>query len=281
MAKRYEELKFSDDFMFGKVMEDKELCRDVLECLLGQFVGELQEIQTERQFRYTTDGKPIRLDVYTKDQKAIYDAEMQNLGHKKIEKLELAKRSRFYQAMMDTDFLQKGNSYRKLPEGKVLFLCTFDPFGKGNDKYSFVNRCEEVSGMVLEDGCIKVFYNCTCDSEKLSKDLRDLYHFIMTGEPGMQLTERLNEAVKSAKKNEEWRSEYMKELLHDDDVKTDGIAEGIEIGRTEGIEIGRMEGISGFIQDKLEDGVSREEIVRKLQKVYSLSLEEAETYFKL
>ncbi len=185
----------------------------------------------------------------------------------------MAKRSRFYQAMMDTDFLQKGNSYRKLPEGKVLFLCTFDPFGKGNDKYSFVNRCEEVSGMVLEDGCIKVFYNCTCDSEKLSKDLRDLYHFIMTGEPGMQLTERLNEAVKSAKKNEEWRSEYMKELLHDDDVKTDGIAEGIEIGR--------MEGISGFIQDKLEDGVSREEIVRKLQKVYSLSLEEAETYFKL
>lgn len=108
----------------------------------------------------------------------------------------MAKRSRFYQAMMDTDFLQKGNSYRKLPEGKVLFLCTFDPFGKGNDKYSFVNRCEEVSGMVLEDGCIKVFYNCTCDSEKLSKDLRDLYHFIMTGEPGMQLTERLNEAGK-------------------------------------------------------------------------------------
>lgn len=64
-------------------------------------------------------------------------------------------------------------------------------------------------------------------------------------------------------------------------MKTDGIAEGIEIGRTEGIEIGRMEGISGFIQDKLEDGVSQEEIVRKLQKVYSLSLEEAETYFKL
>ena len=34
MAKSYEELQFTDDFMFGKVMEDKELCRDVLECLL-------------------------------------------------------------------------------------------------------------------------------------------------------------------------------------------------------------------------------------------------------
>ena len=34
MTKRYEELTIADDFMFGKVMEDKGLCRKVLECLL-------------------------------------------------------------------------------------------------------------------------------------------------------------------------------------------------------------------------------------------------------
>ena len=86
MVKRYEELTIADDFMFGKVMEDMELCRD---------------------------------------------------------SLELPKRSRFYQSTMDTDHLSKGKSYRKLPEGKVLFLCTFDPFGLGYAKYSFQNRCEE------------------------------------------------------------------------------------------------------------------------------------------
>ena len=62
--KNYEELRFSDDFMFGKVMEDPELCREVLECLLQEPVGELKEVQTQREFRYTVDGKPIRLDVY-------------------------------------------------------------------------------------------------------------------------------------------------------------------------------------------------------------------------
>ena len=66
MAKRYEELTIADDFMFGKVMENKKLCREVLECLLEQPVGELEDVQTERQFRYTTNGKPIRLDVYTR-----------------------------------------------------------------------------------------------------------------------------------------------------------------------------------------------------------------------
>ena len=67
IARSYEELRFSDDFMFGKVMEDKELCREVLECLLQQPVGELTEVQTQREFRYTSDGKPIRLDVYNED----------------------------------------------------------------------------------------------------------------------------------------------------------------------------------------------------------------------
>lgn len=54
MAKSYEELQYTDDFMFGKVMEDKELCRDVLECLLQEPVGILQDVQTEQRFRWKT-----------------------------------------------------------------------------------------------------------------------------------------------------------------------------------------------------------------------------------
>lgn len=76
MTKRYEELTIADDFMFGKVMEDKGLCRKVLECLLEKPVGRLEDVQTQREFRYTSEGKPIRLDVYTRDRKRIYDAEM-------------------------------------------------------------------------------------------------------------------------------------------------------------------------------------------------------------
>ena len=51
MAKNYEELKLSDDFMFGKVMEDGVLCQEVLECLLGKPVGELTEIQPQCEYR--------------------------------------------------------------------------------------------------------------------------------------------------------------------------------------------------------------------------------------
>ena len=111
MAKRYEELTISDDFMFGKAMGDKVLCRDVLERLLEEKVGELEDVQPQREFRYTSGGKPVRLDMYTRDKKRMYDAEMQNLNHQPVEKLELPKRSRFYQSTMDTDHLSKGKSY--------------------------------------------------------------------------------------------------------------------------------------------------------------------------
>lgn len=111
--KNYEELSFRDDFMFGNVMEDKNLCRDVLSCLLQEDIGELKELQTQSEFKYTSDGKPIRLDVYNvEDSGRIYDAEMQNLGNKSIESLQLPKRSRFYQGSIDIDFMDKGNSYK-------------------------------------------------------------------------------------------------------------------------------------------------------------------------
>ena len=61
----------------------------------------------------------------------------------------------------------------------------------------------------------------------------------------------------------------MKELLHDDDMR--------EEGREEGLEKGLERGIRGFILDKLEDGVEKEIIIRKLRKVYGLSEKEAET----
>ena len=52
MAKRYEELTISDDFIFGKTMGDKE------------------DIQPQREFQYAVDGKPVRLDMYARDRKS-------------------------------------------------------------------------------------------------------------------------------------------------------------------------------------------------------------------
>ena len=53
----------------------------------------------------------------------------------------------------------------------------------------------------------------------------------MTGKPMDELTGKLQKAVEAGLRNEKWRSEYMKELLHDDDMREEGRAEGREEGR--------------------------------------------------
>nr|MCR4850143.1 PD-(D/E)XK nuclease family transposase [Lachnospiraceae bacterium] len=123
VVKNFEELEFSDDFMFGKVMEDPQICQDVIECLLQQPIGELIKVQTQREFKYTSDGKSIRLDVYNENSAgSVFDTEMQNLNNKSIEFHQLPKRSRFYQGAIDTDYLDKGHSYKTLPDSKIMFI---------------------------------------------------------------------------------------------------------------------------------------------------------------
>ena len=103
---------------------------------------------------------------------------------------------------------------------------SFDPFGRGYAKYSFQNLCKEDRELYLKDGTEKIFYNCAADPEKVPENLRELYDYIRTGKVEGDLSRRIDEAVRMARKNEEWRSEYMKELLHDDDVREEGRAEG-------------------------------------------------------
>ena len=258
VMKNYEELKFSDDFMFGKVMEDRELCREVLECLLERPIGELKELQTQREFQYTIDGKPIRLDLYNEDSEGIvYDVEMENLNHKTVEAHQLPKRSRYYQAAIDIDYMDRGNSYRELPESNVLFICTFDPFGHGLGRYTFNERCLEKPEFELNDGTRKIFFNCCYKGNEISEDLRSFYDYVESGNVGNRLTERLESAVDKGRKNAIWRSQYMKLRAMIQDARD----EGIELGIGQGIEQGISNRDTQMIEGMLRRGKTVDEIV--------------------
>ena len=261
--KNYEELRFCDDFMFGKVMEDPELCREVLECLLQEPVGELKEVQTQREFRYTVDGKPIRLDVYNEDSRgAIFDAEMQNLNRKTVDSHQLPKRSRYYQSAIDIDYMDQGKSYKKLPECTIMFICTFDPFGEGLSMYTFRECCDEKPELRLKDGTRKIFYNCCYEGDDLPDELKKLYDYIERDSTDSDLTRKIELAVDKGRKNALWRTQYMKEWVVIQDAREEGIEEGIEQG------ISRRD--HEKISDMLRRGKTVEEIVGFCDYPYEL-----------
>ena len=229
----FEKQTFTNKFMFAKVMEDKKRCKRLLECLLGCPIGELSDVVSERQMMQTEDGKMIRLDIYTQDEESMFDVEMQNQNNHSVESLQLPKRSRFYQSEIDVDFLQKGNPYRELPENNVIFICTFDPFGRGKPLYEYENRSNENPPEPLNDGCRIYFFNCTYEGTGIPEELKHFYEFVRTETAGDALTEDLKQAVEEKRMNYIYRSDYLRQREMLEDARAYGKEEGIEEGRAE------------------------------------------------
>ena len=288
--KPYDKLCFSDAFMFGKVMLDRDLSRDLLKCLLQRDVGELQEITTEKEYRHTREGKQIRMDLYSRDETSVYDTEMMNLNHKPVKYYQLPRRSRFYQSSIDMDHLDRGGAYKSLPDSTIIFICTFDPFKRGLARYTFENRCREDETFLLGDGVEKIFFNCTykekVTSEKIPEEIRQFYTYMQTGRPCNDLTGRIDAAVREARKREEWRSDYMMKSLFEMDAIDAGRELGIEMGREEGREEGNLKHLISQICKKISKGKDiptiaddlEEDDVKVIERICSIAAEFAPDY---
>ena len=84
------------------------------------------------------------------------------------------------------------------------------------------------------------------------QETQDFLEFIETNKTSDEYTERLNNDVKIARMNKEWRVEYMKTLLHDMDVRREG--------RTKGREEGREEKSYAVVRNMLNKGMDISEI---------------------
>ena len=109
----------------------------------------------------------------------------------------------------------------------------------------------------------------------MPEHLKELYDYIRTGRAESALTRKIEEAVGRARKNEQWRSEYMKELLHDDDVREEGRAEGRAERREEGRNlllalISKM--TAGGDGDKIVQ-LENPEVLETMQRKYGLVLQ--------
>ena len=227
--KRLEELEIWDDFMFGAVMSNKVLCKHLLEIILQKKIKDIQYTELQKTIDLQYDAKSIRLDVYVEDNlNSVYNIEIQTTAEKN-----LPKRSRFYQGMIDLNILNKGESYNKLKKSYVIFICNYDPFGKGQCFYRFENLCVDDPSIRLEDESIKIMINPYGNNiEQFGEEFAALMDFLKNGQISDAYTESLKDEITEVKVSEEWRRRYMKLLIRDQ--------ENIEIGKELGKELGEL-----------------------------------------
>ena len=282
-AQNKEDFKpFTNDFIFALVMRDPDICKGIAELIIpdGE-IGEVKiaasensspdeknekdelEIALQAYLDFGKDMRGVRFDAYVKTADKWIDIEMQTTN-----KHDLEKRSRYYQALMDTDCLEKGGRFKDLKNTYVIFICTFDYLGLGEPMYvveSYIRK----NDLHFNDGTSKILLNTKCSPDKVPEKLRSFYEYI--NDPtkvGNKLIEGIDERVKKYN-TKEWRER----LVTLEYMIAEAKEEGIEQGRTEGLAEGEASKALEMAKAMKSENIDIETII----KVSGLTKEEIDS----
>lgn len=226
---KWNKLTLRNNFMFRLVMEKQELCKKLIECILGIRIKSISYMEHEKSFEANLKSKGVRLDLFVIDEDGVaYDIEMQmDNSYKEF----LGRRTRYYVSTMDNNALKKGERYSQLRKSYVIFICTFDPFDRGLAKYTFNAICNEDHSLVLDDGVTRVFINTEGDRHRVSKELANFIGYISTGEVTDDYTRDLDEEVQALRNDDGRERDYMTYMQtimeHEDMAYSRGLSNGI------------------------------------------------------
>ncbi len=281
-------LPFTDDWMFGMVMRDPEICRELLERILPdeQFsqiqladpdsglAGKALEsgedssnlsMQIQAALKFDRGSRGVRFDAYVQSEELWAEIEMQVYAGD-----HLGKRSRYYAANMDVDMLMAGISYEKLKKTYVIFICTHDYMKKGEAVY-FFQRYDVEKQLPFNDESYILILNASCNPAKVPEHLKALYAYI--NDPANTsddtLMQKIDDKVEQYN-GSEWRwvqvtfEEHVKHMEYL--AREEGREEGRAAGRTEGV----LDASRKIAANLKAAGMALEEIA----KVTGLGLEE-------
>ena len=254
--KPFDELSFSDNYMFTTVLEDKRnlnIAKGIVELALRKKVKDIRIAGVEKHVQARYGGKITRFDVLLEGEDSYIDVEMQ------VRKLlNFPLRSRMYHSQMDAKYVKAGD-YQNMKKSIVIFICLEDYFGMRLPRYTFASMCLECSELILEDKRFTIFLNPDSDTED-----SQLYFFLMFLKKRIAkdaFTKTIEKAVATVKKDESARLDYMNldEYLDAlvDEEKAKSLKEGIEAGKAQGLEEGKAQGLQegkaqGMQQSKIE-----------------------------
>ena len=241
--KPIEELTFTDDFMFGRIMQNPEICKGLLERLLEIKIEKVEYPTLQKSISPHYKSKGVRLDVYVQDSNRVFDIEIQNHLDEN-----LPKRTRYYQSMMDVDLLLKGKNYTQLKESFVIFVCKEDFFGENMPCYFFTNTCRDKPDLQLGDKSYKVIFNASAFENEKNLEKKSILEYIIDKKSTSEFTTKIDTLVEQTKLNEIFKGDYMAWGLAEFDAEQRGKKEGYSAGVSDGIQQGLQQGISQGIQ---------------------------------
>lgn len=285
-----------DDFLFSELMLDKESAEDIARIIIERATGlkvEKMVIEYQKVINgLDTDLHGIRMDMAVSEEIAIQEGNEVIIGERKTKsekhqlirlfdiepnngnKDQLAKRSRYCQALTDVKLLETGADYSEMPELWSIWILPFDPFGKNRMIYLVKNVVEGFEKITYNDGIRKVFLytdGVFGGNEKLKNLLIYMKTSIRENAVDPEL-KKLHSSVEQVKKNKEIGVKYMRmqEVMRQMQRQSmeEGLREGLEKGEKRYsvlVSILLKEKKYSELERTSEDKEYREELYRKYQ----------------
>ncbi|WP_457801371.1 Rpn family recombination-promoting nuclease/putative transposase [Limosilactobacillus reuteri] len=266
VLEKWERMTITSDPMFGMVMQNKEICLELINRALPQLKAtEIVQLETQKDINVVASRR-VRYDVYVQDEKGnIIVVEMQVTDHQN-----LPYRLRYYQEQIDHGLLLPDESYQSLRQHPtyVIIFCDFDYFGYGWARYMFEMSCTRNPQLKLGDQRTIVVFNAL--AKEFTNDEQPIKNFLAlmrnrVDNESKFITKIQNEIVK-VKEDPERRRGFMKFELDLMDARQEGKEEGIKESKQKLVQ---------FLSSQNTDPA---EIVAALVNVYQVPEKAAQEY---
>ena len=159
----------------------------------------------------------------------------------------------------------------------VIFIAPFDLFGENKYMYTFRMTCDEVPGMAMDDGAVRIFLNTRGkNDDEVPRGLVEFLHYVEEPERyGKNIkdarVQELASQIEMLKGSQEVGVKYMRLWEELAEARIEGREEGL----SEGHEAGLSEGLSQGHEAGMTDGILAS--IRNLMKQTGWPLEKALT----
>ena len=254
-----------EDAVFRKMAESIEFCEEILRVFLQE--PKLRVVSNHSQHSVTSiEGRSVILDAYCE----LEDGRKVNVEVQNANNTDHQRRGRYYSSVLTTSLMKKGDSFDKVPNICIVYVCNFDIFGLNKSLY-IIKRIIDKTEVELDNGLQEIYISPVNDGSLIAELMRvftesDVYNlkFPVTSEMKLRFNretkgEKMTEALRGVYEalREEVDRESMKEAMREGMEKgmEEGIARGMEEGRAEGRVEGRVEGVLSSLVSLVKDGL--------------------------
>lgn len=115
--------------------------------------------------------------------------------------------------------------YGKLIPSHIIFICTFDQYGRGRYCYTFENRCIEEPDLAFGDGTKKIILNTKgTNNRETNPELIEFLRLVEdmdSFEPEYERVKYVKEQAMKIKEKEGMEEKYMMAMIHENEIRFD------------------------------------------------------------